>query len=891
MKILEIRALRGANYWSNRWKKLITMKLDIEDYEQKPSDIIHGFPERLKELLPTLFSHTCSYGYEGGFLKRIDEGTYAGHIIEHIALEMQTLAGMDTGFGRTRESDSPGVYNVVFSYIEEEAGKYVARAAVDIFLGLAEGVPIEALKIKLEKDIQNLREIREDVRFGPSTGSIVEEAENRGIPHLRLNEHSLVQLGYGIYQKTIQATITCKTSMIATDIASDKALSKKLLESMGVPVPKGYKIYKEEEIEETANAIGYPVAVKPLDSNHGKGISVNITSIEDAKKAFESAKKFSRAIIIEKSLVGKDFRALVINNKLIAVAERTPAFVTGDGKSTIKELIEEINKDPRRGYGHEKILTQITVDYMTKRLLELKGYTLETVLKKKEICYLKSTANISTGGTAIDRTDEVHPDNIFIFERIAQIIGLDIAGIDIIAPDISTPLIQNGGAIVEVNAAPGFRMHIAPSEGLPRNVAEPVVNMLFPPGEKFRIPIIAVTGTNGKTTTTRLIAHIMKNIGLIAGFTTTEGVYIGNRLIQPGDNTGPVSAQMVLRDPTVEVAVLEVARGGLLRAGLGFDGCDIGIVMNVTADHLGLKDINSLEDMARVKAIVAENVFPSGYAVLNADDKLVLKMRERLECNIALFSMDENNPEIAKHTKKGGVACVCENNFITLIKGQWKLRVEKVINIPLTFSGRAAFMIQNVLAATLASYILRGVSIEDIKFGLNSFVPSVTQTPGRLNLIDVGNFTVLIDFAHNPAGMEALSKFVEKLPNKIKTGVIGGTGDRRDDDIRNLAKTAARMLTGVIIREDESLRGRKEGVVNKLMLEGVRSEKPDMPVKVIEDEVEAIKFALKNAKKGELLVILPDNIPRAIELVSSYRDKLNSVKIEQSDIPNMNENN
>lgn len=889
MKILEIRALRGANYWSNRWKKLITMKLDIEDYEQKPSDVIPGFFDRIKELMPTLYSHTCSYGYEGGFLKRIEEGTYAGHIIEHIALEMQTLAGMDTGFGRTRETDSKGVYSVVFSYVEEEAGIYTARAAVDIYLGLAEGVPIKALKKKLDDDIQNLREIREDVRFGPSTGSIVEEAENRGIPHIRLNEHSLVQLGYGIYQKSIQATITCKTSMIATDIASDKALSKKLLESMGVPVPKGYKIRGEEEIEETIKAIGYPVAIKPLDSNHGKGISVNITNIEDARKAFESAKKFSRAIIIEKSLVGKDFRALVINNKLVAVAERTPAFVTGDGKSTIQELINEINKDPRRGYGHEKILTQITIDYMTSRLLELKGYSLETVLKKDEICYLKSTANISTGGTAVDRTDEVHPDNIFIFERIARIIGLDIAGIDVIAPDVSTPLIKNGGAIVEVNAAPGFRMHIAPSEGLPRNVAEPVVNMLFPPGEKFRIPIIAVTGTNGKTTTTRLIAHIMKNIGKNPGYTTTEGVYIGNRLIQPGDNTGPVSAQMVLRDPTVEVAVLEVARGGLLRAGLGFDGCDIGVVMNVTADHLGLKDINSLEDMARVKAIVPENVFTSGYAVLNADDKLVLKMRDRLECNVALFSMDENNPEIAKHTRKGGVACVYEKNYITLIKGQWKLRVEKVINIPLTYSGRAAFMIQNVLAATLASYILRGVSIEEIRFGLNSFVPSVTQTPGRLNLIEVGNFTVLIDFAHNPAGMEALSKFVEKLPNKNKTGVIGGTGDRRDDDIRNLAKIAARMLTNIIIREDESLRGREEGVVNKLMLEGVKSEKPDIPVKIIEDEVDAIQYALKNAKKNELLVILPDNIPRAIEIVSKYRDKLHSIKIEQSDIPNLND--
>ncbi len=890
MKILEIRALRGANYWSNRWKKLIVMKLDIGDYEEKPSDKIPGFEKRLKELMPTLHSHTCSLGYEGGFLERVKEGTYAGHIIEHIALELQTLAGMDTGFGRTRaSSDGHGIYNVVFSYVEEKAGVYTGEASVNLFRGIAEEKTLDELKKILDNDIQNLREIREEVRYGPSTGSIIEEAEERGIPHIRLNESSLVQLGYGMYQKTIQATVTCQTSYISTDIASDKSLSKKLLQTMGIPVPKGYKIYDEDEIGSTIDSIGFPVAIKPLDSNHGKGITVNINSIEDAKRAFESAKQYSGAILIEKSLEGKDFRALVINNKLVAVAERTPAFITGDGKSTIQELIDKVNVDPRRGYGHEKILTQITVDSMTNRILEQSGYTLDTVLEKDKICYLKSTANISTGGTAIDRTDEVHPDNIFLFERIAHIIGLDIAGIDVIAPDISTPLSQNGGAIVEVNAAPGFRMHIAPSEGLPRNVAEPVVNMLFPPGEKFRIPIIAVTGTNGKTTTTRLIAHIMKNIGKNVGFTTTEGVYIGNRLIQPGDNTGPVSAQMVLRDPTVEIAVLEVARGGLLRAGLGFDGCDIGIVMNVTADHLGLKDINSLEEMAKVKAIVAENVFKRGYAVLNADDKLVLKMRERLDCHIALFSMDETNPAIIKHTKLGGIACVYENNFITLLKGHWKLRVEKVINIPLTYSGRAAFMIQNVLAATLASYILHGVRIEDIKFGLSSFVPSVTQTPGRLNMIDVGNFTVLIDFAHNPAGMEALSKFVEKLPNKVKTGIIGGTGDRRDEDIRNLGKVAAKMLTNIIVREDESLRGRDTGEINKLVVEGIRSEKPDVPVRVIEDESEAINFALKNAKKNDLLIILPDNIPKAIEIINHFRDRLNSVKIEQSDIPNINE--
>ncbi len=888
MKILELKALRGANYWSNRWKKLIVMRLDIGEYEDRPSDKIPGFTERLNELIPSLKTHTCSYGYEGGFLQRVSEGTWAGHIIEHIALEMQTLAGMETGFGRTRETNDKGIYNVIFSYIEEKAGLYTAGESVKLYIAIAEGKSIEELKKQFNGNIQKLREIRERVRFGPSTGSIIEEAENRGIPHIRLSSQSLVQLGYGVYQKIIQATMTCRTGYIATGIASDKDLSKNLLASMGVPVPKGFKIYDIEELEDAIYSIGFPVAIKPLDSNHGKGISANIISPEDAKKAFESAKKYSGAVIVEKSLKGNDFRALVINNKLIAVAERTPAFVKGDGVSTINQLVEKVNSDPRRGYGHEKILTQITIDYMTERVLELKGFNLETVLKKDEICYLKSTANISTGGTAIDRTDEVHPDNIFLFERIARIIGLDIAGIDVVAPDISSPIVKNGGGIVEVNAAPGFRMHLAPSEGLPRNVAEPVVNMLFPPGEKFRIPIIAVTGTNGKTTTTRLIAHIMKNVGKNVGFTTTEGVYIGNKLIQAGDNTGPVSAQMVLRDPTVEIAVLETARGGLLRAGLGFDGCDIGVVMNVTADHLGLKDINSLEDMARVKAIVPENVFKSGYAVLNADDKLVLNMRDKLNSNVALFSMDENNPEIKKHIRKGGIACVYEHNFITLLKGQWKLRVEKVINIPLTFGGRAAFMIQNVLAATLSSYILHGVSIEDIKFGLSSFVPSVTQTPGRLNLIDVGNFTVLIDFAHNPAGMEALSKFVEKLPNKVKTGVIGGTGDRRDEDIRNLGKSAAKMLTSIIIREDASLRGRKEGEVNKIVLEGVRSEKPDVPVKTIEDEVKAINFGLKNAKKDDLLVILPDNIPRAIEIVNKFRDKLNEIKIEQSDIPNKN---
>ena len=887
MKILEIRALRGPNFWSIRRTKLIVMRLDLEEYEQKPSNEIPDFLPKLKVIMPTLQEHRCSYEEPGGFLKRVEEGTWAGHIIEHMALELQTLAGMDTGFGRTRETNDKGIYTVLFSYIEEDAGIYAAKASVDLFKLLAEDRSYEEVAKFRDEIIQKLREIREDVRFGPSTGSIVEEARNRNIPHIRLNTQSLVQLGYGIHQQRIQATVTCKTNMISVDLASNKNATKNILGEMGVPVPKGYTLREENEIEGIVSRLGFPVAVKPLDGNHGKGITANLTTLDAVKVAFTEAKKYSRTIIIERSLSGSDFRALVVNNKLIAVAERIPACVKGDGKSTIQQLIDKENSDPRRGYGHEKTLTQIKIDDMTLRMLDLKGYSLETVLKKNEICYLKTTANISTGGTAIDRTEEVDPQNIFLFERIAKIIGLDVAGIDVVAPDVSTPLSDNGGGIVEVNAAPGFRMHLEPSEGIGRNVAEPVVDMLFPPGAPFRIPIIAVTGTNGKTTTTRLISHIMKQVGYTVGYTTTEGVYIGNSMIEPGDNTGPMSAKMVLMDPTVEIAVLETARGGIVRAGLGFDHCDIGICTNVTADHLGLKDINTLEDMARVKAVVPESVKKNGYAILNADDDLVYKMKEELESKVALFSMDENSKRIKKHTAKGGIAAVFENNYITIIKSGWKIRVEKVINIPLTFGGRAAFMIQNVLAAALAAY-LHGLTTEDIKFGLTTFVPGTAQTPGRLNLIEVGDFKVLIDFAHNPAGMEALSKFIEKFPNKVKIGVVAGTGDRRDEDIIKLGSVIGKMFTKVVIRQDESLRGRgsKEEISN-LLLKGILKENPEIKHRVIPDEVEAINFALTHAKKNEFLVLLPDNIPRCIKIVNEFKEKQEAIKVDTSDIPNM----
>lgn len=873
MEILEIRTLRGPNYWSGYWKKLIIMRLDIGEYEDKPSDKIEGFYGRMNEVMPSLLSHGCSYGEEGGFLRRVQEGTWAGHIIEHFALELQTLAGMDTGYGRTRETGQRGVYNVVFSYHEEEVGRYAARAAVKLFLALAEGVPIDEIKRALAEDIRKMREIREEVRFGPSTASIVEEAASRGIPYIRLNDQSLVQLGYGIYQKRIQATTTAQTSMIAVDIAGNKHATKTLLGDMGVPVPKGYRIREIDELEDVLERVGFPAVIKPLDGNHGKGATVGIKSLEEARIAWERAKEYSRWVIVEQQLQGSDFRALVVNNRLIAVAERVPANVTGDGRHTIRELIEITNQDPRRGYGHENVLTQIDIDGQTMRLIKNAGYELDSVLPEGERLFLKTTANISTGGTAIDVTDEVHPKNVFLFERIAKIIGLDVAGIDIIAPNVSEPLKENGGGIIEVNAAPGFRMHLSPSEGIGRNVAEHVVDMLFPPGTPSRIPIFAITGTNGKTTTTRLIAHILRNSGRAVGFTTTDGTYIGNEQILTGDNTGPVSAQLVLKDPTVEVAVLETARGGIIRSGLGFDYCDVGVVLNVAADHLGLKDVNTLEDLARVKSVVPRAVGKRGYAVLNAEDELVYQMKELVSGTVVCFSLDENNPNIVRRAERGRISCVCENGYITILKGKWKVRIEKVVNIPLTYGGKAEFMIQNVLAATLACFV-HGVSIEDIRVGLTTFNAGLAQTPGRLNFIDVGQATVLMDYAHNPAGFRSLVRFISKLPHKYRTVILTVPGDRRDEDIREMGQIAGEAFDRIVIRSGHYLRGRSADEVARLLGEGIAGSGRNPQVRVIPDGREAFRHSIKYARKGELIVTLADIVPNDISFVQEIRDQL-----------------
>lgn len=875
MRILQTRALRGPNYWSIRRHKLIVMQLDLEELEEKPTNLIPGFHDRLLALMPSLMQHGCSEGREGAFMERVVEGTWMGHVIEHIALELQCLAGMEVNFGRTRQTHAHGVYNVVFTYVEEAAGRYAGRAAVRIASTLTDGEPYT----ELEQDIQELREIREEVRFGPSTAAIVAEAVSRGIPYIRLSEKSLVQLGYGIYQKRIQATTTTNTSVIATELASDKTATKSLLDSMGISVPLGTTVRRLKDLEDAITDIGgYPVVLKPLDANHGKGITVDIQDIRTAEAAYDAAREFSSEIIVERYITGLDYRILLINHQVVAVAERVPAHVTGDGRSTIKQLIDLVNRDPRRGYAHENVLTVITVDEMTERMLDLKGYSLDTVLPTGELCYLKSTANLSTGGTAIDRTDALHPYNAFLAERVSRNIGLDVCGIDVICPDISQPINEVGGAVIEVNAAPGFRMHIAPSDGIPRNVAEPVVNMLFPPGAKTRIPIIAVTGTNGKTTTTRLIAYILRGVGYRVGYTTTDGVYIQNQMVKKGDMTGPFSARMVLRDSTVDLAVLETARGGILREGLGFPECDIGIVLNVAEDHLGLKDIQTIEELARVKSVVPESVHKDGFAILNADDPLVADMAHDVKATVAYFSLDPTNPIVAEHTARGGTAAVYENGYISIQKGAWTLRVERVHNVPLTLSGRAVFMIQNVLAATLATF-LHGVKIDDIRAGLGSFVPSPAQTPGRLNLFDVNGFEVLVDYAHNPAGFEAMHRFLERVDNHRKIGVFGGPGDRRDEDLRKLGILGAAMFDLAIVKEDDDLRGRPPGEAADLIIDGIRERNPDLPIQRVLLESEAVDLALHKAESGDMVVIFPADVEGTIDRIKRFKEEVEPVRL------------
>ena len=869
MKIIKVQALRGPNIWSIQRKKLIQMRLDLEEMEQFPTNKIDGFKERIEAMFPSMIEHRCSEGCRGGFFSRVERGTWMGHVIEHIALEIQSLAGMETGFGRTRETKTLGTYNVVFSYTEENVGLFAAESSVAIAEALIAGTEYD-----LNADLQKMREIRERVRLGPSTGSIVEEAVSRDIPWIRLGTNSLVQLGYGVNQMRFQATITCKTSSIAVDIACNKEQTKKMLDMASIPVANGSICTDEEGLAETIKKIGYPIVLKPLDGNHGKGASINVTNWEDAVSGLAFAQVYGKRVIVEKFITGFDFRILVIDNKLVAAAKRVPAHVIGNGTDTIQQLIETTNQDPRRGYGHENVLTQIDVDRDTEDLLEKLNYTLETIPRIGEIVFLKSTANLSTGGTSVDVTDMMHPENIFLAERISRVIGLDVCGVDIMAENLTQPLKENGGVILEVNAAPGFRMHLAPSEGLPRNVAAPVIDMLYPPGKSCRIPIIAVTGTNGKTTTTRLLAHIVKNNGFKVGFTTSDGIYVQNHMMEKGDTTGPLSAEYILRDPTVEFAVLETARGGILRSGLGFSLCDIGVITNIQEDHLGISDIHTLEDLAKVKATVVKSIRKNGWAVLNGDDPHCVKLGNDLNCNVAYFSLDEDSEFIKKLCAEGKTVAVYENGYITIKKGEWKIRIERATHVPLTLGGKAKFMIANVLAATLASY-LWGFKTEDISLSLQTFIPSAAQTPGRMNIFEFKKFKVLIDFAHNASGYKGVEEYLQSVDATKKIGIIAGVGDRRDEDIRECANIAARMFDHIIIRQEKYLRGRTEDEIIELILEGIKSSGKSVTYEIIPKETEAIKHAINSAEEGSFITALSDVVANAIEIVQEYLDKEN----------------
>jgi cyanophycin synthetase len=612
--------------------------------------------------------------------------------------------------------------------------------------------------------------------------------------------------------------------------------------------------------------------IKPLNGNHGRGITIDVRTVKEAIDAFDMAQAVSEEVIVERFHTGRDHRVLVINGKVAAVAERVPANVTGDGISTIAKLIEITNQDPRRGDGHDNVLTRIEIDRTSIDVLARQGFTLESVPPAGQICYLKATANLSTGGVSVDRTDEIHPENIWLAERVARIIGLDIAGIDVVTEDISRPVHETDGAIVEVNAAPGFRMHTAPSIGTPRNVAAPVIDMLFPAGSPCRVPIIAITGTNGKTTTTRLTAHIFKQTGKRIGYTTTDGIYIGDFLVEKGDTTGPYSAQVILRDPTVEVAVLETARGGILRSGLGFDGCDVGVVMNVQADHLGIGDIDTIEDLAKLKSVIAKTAMPTGYVVLNADDPLVVAMAKDVVAKIAYFSMHSDNPLVQNHVKEGGLAAIYEDGFIVIVKGDWKIPVAEAVNVPITLGGRAAFNIQNAMAASLTAFT-QDVKIEEIRQGLATFVASSTQTPGRMNLFDLGKYHALVDYAHNPAGFKAIAAFIEKWEGEA-VGVIGAPGDRRDEDIIELGQLAAGMFSRIFIKEDKDLRGRAPRVVADLMRQGVESVNPNLLCITILDEAEAMIAALDSAPTNGLVVVFPDKVDQAIGIIESRKSKM-----------------
>ena len=866
MKLEETRVYRGPSAYG--YRPVIRLTLDLEELEAHPSNVIPGFVERLLADVPTLDEHGCSYGERGGFVRRLRDGTWFGHITEHVAIELQCLAGTPVTYGKTRSAGRDGLYHVIYSYEDEQVGRRAGDLALRYLRSiLPDGFPDRlAPAVSLREELDELARLAERVALGPSTRSLVEEAKRRSIPTMRLNDRSLVQLGWGVHQQRIQATVTSHTRHIAVEIAQDKQLTSSLLERAGLPVPHHDRARSADEAVTIARKVGYPVVVKPMDLSHGRGVALNLTDEAQVRVAWEKAYDLSSCVLVEKYHKGNDHRVLVIDGKVVAVAERVPGHVVGDGTSAVRALLDAVNADPRRGVGHEKVLTRIEIDHQAERLLALAGYTLETVLKAGEVFALRSTGNLSTGGTAIDKTDVIHPDNVDIAVRAAKVVGLDVAGIDLICEDISNSLRDHGGVIVEVNAAPGFRMHVAPTVGTPRNVAAPVIDMLFPSGAPSRIPTAAITGTNGKTTTSRMVAHVLKMSGKRVGLTTTDGIYIDGERILKGDMTGPWSARVVLTDPTVEAAVLETARGGVLREGLGWDRCDVGCVLNVSADHLGLGGIDTIEELAFVKRLVVEVVRDGGTSVLNADDPLTAAMASHAEGRIMYFSRSATNELVRKHVSEGGRAAVLEQgvngDMLTIYDGDRHIPVTWTHLIPATFEGKAKFNVENALAAAAIAYSL-GVSLEHIRQGLRTFATSFFQAPGRCNVFDEHPFRVIVDYGHNPAAMGKMAEFVQSLRRGRTLGVLMAAGDRKDDAIRDVGRVAAGGFDIIVAKEDANTRGRAPGEVAELLRQGaVAGGLAEENVFVRIDERDGIELALSMARPGDLVVIFADDVTR-----------------------------
>jgi cyanophycin synthetase len=882
MRILSTDVYGGPNRYAHF--SCILHLVDLEDLEQWPTvKLGEAFIEGLVKAVPGLADHGCSYGEAGGFLRRMreGEGTWLGHVFEHLVLEVQQLAGHDVSFGKTRTAKQPGQYNVVFEIQDKDVGLEASRLALRLIHSLLPD-PLKGKYADREFNFERERDwfIRytQKRELGPSTGSLVRAAEQRGVPWLRLNDQSLVQLGHGKFQRRIQATITSETRHIAVELSCDKEMAHKIFEDLGLPVPRQMTASSEREALRAAERIGYPVVVKPYNGNHGRGVCIDLKTPEDVARGYEIASKISRTVVVETFLKGFDHRMLVVNGELVAAAKRVPGHVIGDGRHSIRELIEIVNSDPRRGIGHEKVLTKIQLDHQVDDLLAKKGYTLDTVLPENETFYLRSTANLSTGGTAIDVTDIVHPDNRAMAIRAAKAIGLDVCGVDFLCEDISQSHQTAGGGICEINAAPGFRMHVSPAEGKPRDVGGAVMDMLFPPGAPSRIPIACLTGTNGKTTTSRMLAHILKMAGHTVGLTSTDGVYIDGKLTVKGDMTGPIAASMVLRDPTVDAAVLETARGGLLKRGMAVRECDVACVLNVQSDHLGLRGIDTLDELAEVKRTVVE--IATDTAVLNADDPRVLRMAAYTRArNVCYVTMNPRHPLVQQHIRAGGRAVVLEQgmngHMIALYDRGSHLPLMWTHLIPATIEGRALHNVQNAMFAAALAYGLK-ISRENIEHGLRTFTTSFFQAPGRLNVFDEHPFKVIMDYAHNAHGVHAMTGLTDQL---LVAGqrivVLAAPGDRRDEDVVELAKAAAGHYDTYICKRDDNTRGRRGDEVPALLKRTlVETGVADAQVEVIEDEQEAITAALKRAKPGDLVVVFADNVPRSWKQIIYFKPEL-----------------